>query len=81
MSVSTWLYMHTQWSLDTTNNTTLLDMAYMYNYVWLVYLPMVPNSQLGGLRSPARAKSPAQSDTANELWQHWYSNPGTQSYM
>ena len=83
MSVFTRLYIHSPWSLDTAHHTILLATAHIHNYFWLLRPPMVmmvPNSQLGGLESPAGAKPPAQSDTANDPWQHWYSNPGSQSY-
>ena len=81
MSVFTWLYMHSPWSLDAADHTILLAKAHIDNHFWLLYPPMVPISQLGGLKSPAGATPPAQSDTANDPWQHWYSNPGSLSYM
>ena len=83
MSVFTRLYINSPWSMDTADHTILLATAHIHNHFWLLHPPMVPNSQLGGLESPAGAKPPAQSDIANDLWQHWYSNPnpGSQSYM
>ena len=81
MSVFTRLYIHSPWSLDTDDHTILLDTAHIHNHFWLLHPPMVPISQLGGLESPIGAKQSGQSDTPYNSWQHWYSNPGPQSYM
>ena len=75
MSVFTRLYIHSPWSLDTAEHTIFLATAHIHNHFWLLHPSMVPNSQLGGLESPVGVKPPAQSDTANDPWQHGYSNP------
>ena len=80
MSVFTRLYIYSPWSLDTADHTILLATAHVHNHYWLLHPPIVPNSQLGGLEAPAGAKPPAQSDIANDPWQHWYLNPGRSTY-
>ena len=62
MSVFMQLYIHSPWSLDTADHTILLTTAHIHNHFCLLHPPMVPNSQLGGLESPARAKPPARND-------------------
>ena len=83
--LSTCLYSHDRIftvSLDTADRMILLATALIHNHFWLLHPPMVPSSQLGGLESPARAKPPAQSNTTNDQWHHWYSNPGSgRSYI
>ena len=81
MSAFSQLYIHSPWSLDTADHMILLAKAHILNHLWLLHSPVVPNSQKCGLESPAGAKPPAQSDTANDPWQHCYSNPGSQGYM